>query len=358
MNLTHWQAIGILVGTTLGAGTLGLPYAIKELGMFFGILMLLFVAILVIITHMYLAEVFHTEEHVHQISGLVEKYIGRKWMFLFSLVFLFYLSAAMVAYSLGFGEIFSSLFSLPSYASSLVLFALFAWILYFRIRVFAGVELLLTGLLLLLVLVVSLLLLPSFSWYESSSPSVFLPYGVILFAFMGASSLSEVRQELSDKKDLFQVIIISLVICFMTYTLLGISIVGFSGVNTSDVFVSGLTGSIALFGYLLAFLALSTSFLSCGYALKDMFYLDIRQPYIRSWMLALLPAFLVVVFSVSSFIAILGFAGAVGGGIILLTILFLHHKVVRRTSLGFFGSLSVKFFLGCLLVLGIVSQFL
>ena len=70
---------------------------------------------------------------------------------------------------------------------------------------------------------------------------VLIPYGVILFAFLGAAAIPELEQELvRNRKMLKKAIVIGVLIPVISYLIFAIAVVGVSGIGTSEVATIGL----------------------------------------------------------------------------------------------------------------------
>ena len=71
-------AASTLIGTIIGAGIFGIPYVVVKSGFPIGLTHILIIAILTIITMLYLGEIaLRTKENCH-LAGYAEKYLGKK----------------------------------------------------------------------------------------------------------------------------------------------------------------------------------------------------------------------------------------------------------------------------------------
>jgi amino acid permease len=65
---------------------------------------------------------------------------------------------------------------------------------------------------------------------------VLIPYGVILFAFLGAAAVPEMEQELiRNRKLMKKAIIIGVLIPIISYLLFAVAVVGVTGLATSEL---------------------------------------------------------------------------------------------------------------------------
>ncbi len=110
-NKGFLAAVFTLTGTVIGAGILGLPYVFAQSGFFIGMFWLVILTAIIIYTNLCLGEITLRTKETHQLPGYAEKYLGksgRNWM-LFALIFGIY--SALIAYLIGEGQSFSTLFT-------------------------------------------------------------------------------------------------------------------------------------------------------------------------------------------------------------------------------------------------------
>ena len=56
-NVSLLQAISLLIGTIIGAGMLGIPYAVKAVGVFPGLLLLLLLGVAILLVNLIFGEI-------------------------------------------------------------------------------------------------------------------------------------------------------------------------------------------------------------------------------------------------------------------------------------------------------------
>ena len=111
MKSQKLAGVAILVGTTIGAGILGLPYVVMKSGFLIGTINILFVAGLILLLNLYLGEVTLRTKSTHQLPGYAEKYLGKKGKNLMALSLFIGIFSALVAYLIGEGKSLSFLFT-------------------------------------------------------------------------------------------------------------------------------------------------------------------------------------------------------------------------------------------------------
>ena len=93
-----------MIGTIIGAGIFGVPYAISKVGFGIGVLYLFGLGTVVLLVTLAFGEVILRTKGNHQMSGYAEKYLGvwGKRVLTFSLIFGIY--GALLAYTIGIGN--------------------------------------------------------------------------------------------------------------------------------------------------------------------------------------------------------------------------------------------------------------
>ena len=110
------MAIATLVGTIIGAGVLGIPYAISKSGFIPGMIILVILGFAVLILNLCVGEVALRTKGRHQLPGYAEKYLGKwgKHVMSFSIIFAIY--GALIAYFIGSGNVLADIFNLGNWS--------------------------------------------------------------------------------------------------------------------------------------------------------------------------------------------------------------------------------------------------
>ncbi len=170
--------------------------------------------------------------------------------------------------------------------------------------------------------------------FSGFNPSfLFLPYGVILFALFGASVIPEMEEILRDEhQNLKKSIIAGSLIPLFVYLLFTTVVVGICGNLTSDDAVSGLAyflpNWIVNLGAILGVLTMSSSYLTLGYVLREVWFRDFGLPKFLAFLLASFPSLFLFLLGAKSFIGVLGFTGSLMGGLegVLIILMFWQAK--------------------------------
>ncbi|MDP2586595.1 MAG: aromatic amino acid transport family protein [Candidatus Komeilibacteria bacterium] len=334
------EAIAVLVGTTIGAGILGLPYVFYQAGFLTGLLIMTAIFLTVLLLNLHLGEIVTSTKGYHQLSGYAEKYLGKtgKYIMFCSVVFGFY--GALLAYIIGEGKVLAALTGGSPFVYSLLFFAFASLLIYLGLKVIEKAELFLTAGILTVVLLLALWSTNALNWSnlaEFDLYKLFIPYGVVLFAMGGLSAIPQQAQILAGHgKKLKLAIILGTLIPFLVYLVFAAIVIGVSGSSTTEVASIGLGLTLGpamiIVANIFAFLTMSTSFLTLGLALKNTYNYDFNLNKKLSWLLTVSVPLLIFVAGFNDFEKVLGLGGAIGGGLqgILLGVIYMRLKKNRE----------------------------
>ncbi|MEK7121373.1 MAG: aromatic amino acid transport family protein [Patescibacteria group bacterium] len=339
-NKKFLYSAAVLIGTMVGVGVFGIPFAFAKAGFWVGFLFLIFVGFVTLILNLMYGEIVLRTHEEHQITGYTDKYLGPwfKRLIFFSVSLALY--SALLAYVVIAGDFMNNIFSSVFYASptfySLVFFFTLSILVLAGIKRISWVELLLVGLFAVVVLLifsigVNKIDFSNFIGFQSEF--WFLPYGILLFAFAGFSAIPIQRDILrGQENNLKKSILLAVLLTGVLYLLFAFTVLGISGGVTTPDAISGLyefLGSKIIFlGSLFGILAVSTSFLMLGSAFLDMFHLDYNVPRKLAWLLVVVPPLVLFLGGLRTFIDIISLAGSVAIGLegIVLTFVYIKSK--------------------------------
>ncbi len=336
-------AIATLIGTTIGAGILGIPYVVAKSGLLYGLFLIIFIGVIILFVNLFFGEIVLRTKGNHQVPGYAEKYTGKFGKFFIVLSFIIGVYGAVIAYTIKSGEFLMYVFNgSNSFPYSLAFFAVMSVVIYFGIRAVEHSELVLVGSFILVILIVFFLGLKSvdLSNFDLVHPKyLFLPYGVILFAFLATGSIPEMKEQLTHyRKKIKNAIILGTIVPIIVYLAFAIVVVGITGKDTTTGAIEGLANviknpTVIKGAFIFGILAMATSFIALGRALKEMYMFDFGFKKFHSYLFTvMIPAllFLLLYFTGnSSFINILGIAGAISGGIAGAIIVWMYIRAKR-----------------------------
>ncbi len=334
-----FTAIATLTGTVIGAGFLGIPYVVAKSGFLIGLFWMILISVIMLLVNLSLGEIILSTKTIHQIPGYVSKYLGHKTKSFILIAALIGFYTALIAYLVGGGESLSFLFT-GSVKYSLLAGSLF-WLLFAGITIKGikefkkiepiGIIAVFTVTLILGIILVNKINLSNLTY--SNPQFFFVPFGVILFAFLGISSIPEMKRVLEKNTKLMKkAIIIGSLIPLIIYILFTIVVLGFYGQEVAEVATISLGKIITILGIL----TMSTAFLALNLALRDTFMFDYSMHFKHAWMLStLIPLFLFLIikfFNLAGFAQILSIGGSVSGGLLGISILLTHYKLKKQKA--------------------------
>jgi tyrosine-specific transport protein len=357
-RLLLFEAIATLVGTIIGAGILGIPYVISKAGFWTGILDILILGFVVLLLYLYLGEIVLRTKGFHQLPGYAEKYLGKigKKLMVFSAVFGNY--GALIAYIIGVGAALAAIFGGQPLAYSIVFFCIVSLIVYLGLKAVSESELIMLPIvvsIILLVTVLSIKQLDISNFTSFNLSQILLPYGVILFAFLGAPAIPEMREELiKNEKLLKKAIIIGALIPIVAYLLFATAVVGVSGISTTELATIGLGIKMGeymvIIGNLLAIATMTTSFLTLGLALKEMYLLDYKMNEVLAWSITVFIPLIIAISGITTFIKVIGLVGVFAGGLegTLIILMALKAKKLGKRKPEY--SMPINWFIAAILI--------
>ncbi|MBT4805449.1 amino acid permease [Candidatus Woesearchaeota archaeon] len=377
------MAIATLVGTIIGAGVLGIPYAISKSGFIPGMIILVILGFAVLILNLCVGEVALRTKGRHQLPGYAEKYLGKwgKHVMSFSIIFAIY--GALIAYFIGSGNVLADIFNLGNWSFlflgleisaslmfSICFFVILSTLIYFGLKSVGNTEIVFGAIMLIIIFIIivwGFFHLDSGNLTSYNKTQLFFPYGVILFAFVGAAAIPEMKSICSNNKKLIKkAIIIGSAIPLVVYALFALVVVGATGTSTGQIATTTLGNVVGgkimeLLGNLFAIFSMSTSFLALGLALLWVYDLDLHRTRNVAFALTVSVPFLIGILGVTSFIQALAITGGVAGGIEGILIILMFWKAKKLGDRKPEYSINISKVLGILLmvmfVLGILYQF-
>ncbi len=350
---TFDKAVASLIGTIIGVGIFGLPYAISRAGFFIGVFWFIILGLAVMAINLVYGCIASNTPGRHRLVGFVRTYLGGKARIIATVSVVLGMYAALLAYIIIGGEflntILGEIIGGSPFLYSLIFFSIMAILVYGGLKAISKVEIIMVGVLIFIVGVIfvvgSLYIKPANLSYVHWH-NFFVPYGVLLFAMGGLSAIPEMRDILGrQKKSLKKAIIFGTAIPILVMFFFALIIVGTTGLSTSEESIAGLAGimgeRVVVLGSLLGLLSVSTSFLILGVNLKEMFMYDYKLNKLVAWVLSVVIPFAVFLSGSRSFISVIGFSGSVMGGINGILVLLMYLAFVKKAKMSSSYSLNI-----------------
>ncbi len=340
-RITLFEAVALIVSGTVGAGVLAIPYAVSKVGLALGLFYILVLGFVIMGLNLLVGELSACNKENLQIAGLAQKYLGRPFKWFMALLMYTAMFGSLLVYIIGEGSTLSALFGGNSFAWSIGFFCIMTIPIILGMRTIKVIEFVLTIAIIAIIMMIVAWSMPHvqsvhINYYNFAN--IFFPYGVILYAFSGASTIPEAHSILARRDAEFKkAIIYSSLIIIVMYCLFAFMTVGVLGQETTEIATIGLGQKLGpamhVIGNIFAALSMGTCFLMGGLALRDSMSWDFKIP--RQWSNALvlgLP-FVAFLLGLRQFIAALDFIGGVVISTELLIILAIYWRAKQAGAL-------------------------
>ena len=214
------KAVAILMGTVIGAGIFGLPFAFSKSGFLIGVVYLfLFFIVLLIGKFCYAELILRTKDDL-EMPGYANKYLGKWGKTLITVSLVLGIYAALTAYTIGVGEfldiILSPLIGGTPFVWSFIFWAFASIVVLIGINVISRLEMFMSAGLIFVVFFIFILTYPHVDINNLkiiNFDNIFFPYGIVLFALGGATAIPLMRKILTKQVKLLKpAIIVGLII--------------------------------------------------------------------------------------------------------------------------------------------------
>lgn len=344
-NRNFFYAVTTLIGTIIGVGIFGLPYAFAKAGFFVGLFQLLILGGIIMLVQLMFGEIILRTKEKHNLPGYIDKYLGKKWETLISISVLIGIFGSMIAYILVGGTFLREFFThsagifgnTPEYVFYVVFWLFLTVFILLGLKIIEMVEF---GMTILLLITISAIVIFSSPHLNTNNLFVFngmdffLPYGIILFALSGTVAITEVREIMVGReKRMRSAIILGVLVPIIVYALFTFIVVGVTGINATEEAMTGLSnvvgGPIYALGIIFGILAIATSYITFGYYLYETFLYDFGVNRNLSHILIAVIPITFVMLGWRNFIAIISFLGAVMGGLESIAMILAYLKAKK-----------------------------
>ena len=334
MKKEVFEAIATLVGVVIGAGILGIPYVIAKSGLLVGIIDILIIGATMLMMNLFLGEIVLRTRGDHQLTGYAEIYLGQKGKFFMTLAMFIGTYGALTAYLIGEGKVLSAIFGGPEILYSLIFFLIVSIIVANGIKMVEKAELLFVTIFLTIIIAICAIAIfhtNTANWVQYDFTQMFLPFGVVLFAFLGSAAIPEMREELiNHRKDMKKAILIGSCIPIIVYLLFAAAVVGVSGKDTTEIATIGLGQNLGegmiILSNIFAMLTMTTAFIALSLAIVEVWNYDYKLKRKFSLWLTLSIPLIAFLLGIKSFINTIGIVGAFAGGIEGILIVMMMMK--------------------------------
>lgn len=340
-SVSYFEAIAVLLCGTIGAGILGIPYAIAKVGWFLGVVYIILLGLIMLGLNLMLGEVTLRTGEPLQLAGLAGRYLGRTGKKIMAITSLFASFGALLAYIIGEGKILEGFFGLSSFFWSILFWVVGSVLVYFGLALVKKIDLFLTLIILGIIILISFLSIQKIELpylQTVSFNNLLFPIGVILFAFQSFSSIPQAKDVLpANQKKLKEAIILSSLIIIIAYLLFATAILGVTGNETTEVATIGLGKKLGTSIFVLAnifgFFAMGSGFLNLAAAVKNIFIWDYKMSHLASWVITVGVPLGLFLIGFRSFINTLDLIGALFGCIVAILIIIIYWQAKQKGDL-------------------------
>lgn len=327
------QAVAFIGG--IGAGILGLPYAVAQVGLPIGIPYIIAVGLLMMGINILVGEIVIGTRKKLQLAGLAKLYFGRTGEAIMSLLMYSLLFSALLIYIVGEGETLRTLFGGTSLNWSIGFFLVASACVLLGMKMIKKID---VFLLLFLTLVITVIIGNGFLHLNLEAvqytnwKNIFLPYGVLMFAFHASTSIPEAYEVVEKNVNVFRRSIVwAMLFNIVVYVLFAIATVGVMGIETTSIATIGLGQRIGahifLFGNVFAAIAMALAFLNVASSLRDSLRWDFGFSHLAGGVVACVLPFLIFMAGLREFITLIDVVGGVIISTELLFLLMIYWKV-------------------------------
>ena len=338
-RISKGEALAILVGTQIGAGVLGLPYAASKVGLIPALFVLFGVMLLMLWTGFIVLK-FSADMNGAQMSTIAQRVLGKAggWLMYISIFIMSF--GAILAYIAGMGSVFSSLFGINETLGALIFWILASIIVYHGLEASGKTELLMSYIMLALFITVTIMLIPhakkSNGLYTDLSGILSIT-GVAIFALGCHTVIPDVYKGLGSYEETKKVLVWAFLIPTAIYAVFMAAFLLAFGRETPQIATQGLQllyGKLGnIIGNLIPLLAITTSYIGIALAQQsnNEEFVKLKRPI--AWALTVIPPAAIYFAGVKNFADVLAFAGDTGdmmAFIILPILIWVVAKLRRR----------------------------
>lgn len=333
----------MMIGSVIGVGIFGVPYAFSQSGYVIGLIELLVLAILLTVLQFMLAELSLQTEGHHRLVGFVGTYLGGRAKWVAMIVVAGSVWGAILAYMIVGGKflylLLQPIFGGPPFVYSYVIAVVAGYLIYRGLKFASHLEVGVVVALIFLFVAIILQCLPLIHveyLTTLNTSNAFLAYGVTLFSLTSIGIVPEMREILGRKakSKLGLSILIGMFVIVCLYALFTFAVVGVTGAGTSQAALDGLVPlfgeSFRLVTLLLGTLSITSIFVLLGIGLQNTFQFDFNCSRMKSWLLVMAVPVLVFAAGMREFVSLIGFLGTMFGGLIGILIVMAYKKMISH----------------------------
>jgi amino acid permease len=333
-----WKGMRPLLGTVIGVGIFGLPYAFAQVGFVLGLIALIVVGFLSLMALLLYSDLILVRNGHGRYLSVVGHELNGVEKVLAGIAYFGAHYGALLAYVIVGGSFAHAIFSQFLGGSELVYLLAF-WLigsvlagggLSFLVRL-QGI---LFPLILLLVIIHAFVLAPNLSasnLVTFQPQNTILSLGILLFAFGGLSAVPDMRDILKRNRKLMRrSLIVGMMVIAALYALFSFLVVGVTGSGTSSEAITGLAPIIGpwaeLLGSVLGLGIVMSAYLSTTVSLTNALVYDQRMGYLLAWGVVVAVPIIFVLAGATNFISVIGLTGGILGSLLGVFLVLAYER--------------------------------
>ncbi|MFA5946648.1 MAG: aromatic amino acid transport family protein [Patescibacteria group bacterium] len=333
-----WTGMRPLLGTVIGVGIFGLPYAFAQVGFAIGLVALVAVGFLSLMALLLYSDLILIRNGHGRYLSVVGHELNGVEKVLAGIAYFGAHYGALLAYVIVGGSFAHAVFSQFLGGSELIYLLVF-WLvgsllagggLSFLVRL-QGI---LFPLILLLVIIHAFVLAHHMSVSNLASfqpQNTVLSLGILLFAFSGLSAVPDMRDILKRNRKLMRrSLIVGMTVIGILYAVFSFLVVGVTGVGTSSEAITGLApiiGPLAeSLGSLLGLGIVMSAYLSTTVSLTNALVYDWRMGYLLAWGAVVALPMIFVLAGATNFISVIGLTGGILGSLLGIFLILAYER--------------------------------
>ncbi len=337
-RITPGEGLAILIGTQIGAGVLGLPYAAAQVGLVMASVVLLAVMFLLLFTGLIILK-FSVDMNGAQMSTIANSILGRAggWVMYISIFIMSF--GALLAYVAGMSNVISSLFNINDTIGGLIFWLFASFVIYKGLEASGKTELIMSYIMLILFIGVVIILIPHANLKNgiyTNLGGLFTITGVAIFSLGCHTVIPDVYRGLGSYEKTRKVVILAFLIPTLIYGVFMAVFLLVFGKSTPQIATQGLSQIYGyaggLLGNIIPLLAITTSYIGIGLANQSNTkeFLKIKTP--LAWAITTIPPLLIYLAGIRNFADVLAFAGDTGDmmSFIILPLLILLAAYIKK----------------------------
>lgn len=348
-QLSFWEGVALIVGTTIGAGILSMAYASRKAGYMPLLFWLVLVGFISTLSMLYVAECTLRSSSNHQLSGLARCYLGKFGSWAIFCAVVVNTMGALTAYTSSSGQILSQLLGTSSTVGSLIFFVPALTILYLGLKALGRAEkaiaFCMTVMILTLVIASLLHVEPQIQRLLEGDWKYMIPiFNVVVFSFQAQFIVPELARGFHHRPQLLvPSIITGMALTFIILSLMPLSIILLTGLEgISEVATLSWGKALGLWAFytanIFALCAMMTSYWglagSCLTNVFDKFNLGSERNWKTRSVVLLLIGCIPLIISLRGavgFVNALYFSGVISGFLFALLPILLLRKARLKT---------------------------